>query len=69
MRDNHKQAIINQLISMRAQIDSALFLLSEGDEPEAECTHPEDQRRSFTTMGGPVHWECKICDYVFKEEK
>lgn len=58
----NKNALINMLYAMRAQIDGALFLLHEGESP---CDH--QNRINYTTMGGPEHWECKKCGFEYKE--
>ncbi|WP_134705093.1 hypothetical protein [Ammoniphilus sp. YIM 78166] len=60
----NKEALINQLYSMRAQIDAALFLLHE-EPSESKCSH--QNRLNLTTMGGPEHWECKSCGFEYKE--
>ncbi len=57
----NKQALINQLLSMRAQIDAALFLLTENDQ----CEHKN--RINLTAMGGPEEWQCQDCGYHYKE--
>jgi hypothetical protein len=64
----NKNALINMLYAMRAQIDGALFLLDENPEEE-QCDHPKEQRINYTTMGGPEHWICKKCQYEFKEDE
>lgn len=61
----NKNALINMLYAMRAQIDGALFLL---DEEADRCEHPKEHRTNYTTMGGPEHWVCK-CGYEFKEDE
>lgn len=58
----NKNALINMLYAMRAQIDGALFLLDED-----VCEHPKDKRTNFTTMGGSEHWVCK-CGFEYKED-
>lgn len=58
------EALKHQLISMRAQIDAALFLLQEH---EPTCKH--EVRLNLATLGGPNEWICKDCDFHFKEEE
>lgn len=85
MEEINKQALVNQLLAMRATIDAALFILGEADEVEnsqqhksklddkqtiqAKCNHPKDHRTVYTTMGSPEHWVCEICDYEHKEDE
>lgn len=64
----NKQALINQLVSMRAAIDACLFLLQE-EEINDECNHPEQHRLNLTTMGGKEHWSCKVCGYEYIERE
>jgi hypothetical protein len=69
-------ALANQLLAMRAQLDAALHLIAEqkeaeGSVPEAEsCVHPADQRQSLVTMGGPKGdaWRCRACGYEHRDE-
>lgn len=79
----NKKALINQLLSMRATIDAALFILGEEDEIETsqldnsnldkdiqeQCNHPKDKRTIYTTMGGAEHWVCDLCGYEYKEDE
>lgn len=64
----NKEAIINQLISIRASIDACLFLLQ--GEKDKQCEHPKEFRIDFTTMGGKEHWQCDKCgfEYIAEEE-
>lgn len=61
----NKEALVNQLISIRAAVDAALSLLAN-----EECTHPKDKRINYSTLGGREHWECGVCgfEYIEKEE-
>jgi hypothetical protein len=56
------EALTKQLVSMRAQIDAALFLL----HVERPCQH--EQKLVLTVMGGKEEWTCKKCQFHFKEE-
>lgn len=57
--------IIYQLVSMRAQIDALLALLTSGED--GACIHPPDKRLNLTTMGGPTKWQCRLCDHEHEE--
>lgn len=72
----NKRALAQQLLSIRAQIDAALFLLhEEGDarilsaddiadnDGEPECEHPKDRRRNESTMGHK-RWRCLDCGHM-----
>lgn len=61
----NREALIQQLISVRAAIEAALLLLQEPEaEPEPPgCQHPPAQRMDLSTMGHP-RWQCKQCGHV-----
>lgn len=61
------EVLIHQLVSLRAQIDAMLTLIT--DEQESNCDHPRNKRLSLTTMGGPERWICKQCDYEFRGDE
>lgn len=65
MEKFNKNAVVNTLFAMRAQIDALLFMLEEDAD---ECSHPKDRRIDYTTMGGKEHWHCKACNFEYKEE-
>lgn len=65
----NKNALIKQLISLRAsvegigtQIDAALSILIEGMD---ECDHKN--RLNLTVMGGPEQWQCKDCGFLYSK--
>lgn len=60
------EVLIHQLVSLRAQVDAMLTLLT--DEQDNTCSHPPDKRLSLTTLGGPEHWICKACDFQYRED-
>jgi len=64
------QVLVAQLLACRAQIDATLAYVA-GIElgPSADvCSHPVDQRKILPgTMGGPVTFECGVCNAVVTE--
>lgn len=65
----NKDALINQLVSMRATIDACLYMLQDDDDDK--CKHPKESRLNLTTMGGKTHWQCQKCgfEYIEGDEK
>jgi hypothetical protein len=64
-----QDALVQQLISMRAQIDAILTIIHDEDDEEntsGECNH--EKRLSLTTLGGATHWVCKDCGYEYRED-
>ncbi|WP_018130713.1 hypothetical protein [Effusibacillus pohliae] len=61
----NKEALISQLVALRATIDAALILLSQDETPQ--CDHKN--RLSLTTMGGFESWLCKDCGFEFTGEE
>lgn len=58
----NREALIHQLLSIRAGVDACLSYLSEQEQNErAKCVHPEDRRENLTVMGGPSKFRCKDC--------
>lgn len=58
----HREALIHQLLSIRAGVDACLSFLSEQrEQEETACHHPEDRRENLTVMGGPTRFRCKDC--------
>lgn len=67
-KDNLRRAIFSQLYVMRAQLDSILLMVEELEGGEDEgCPHPKEHRLNLTTMGGPEHWQCKLCGFEYIE--
>lgn len=67
----NQRALAQQLLSMRAQIDAALFLLSGEQAPEPTPEQPECEhrnRQSRTVMGGPTRWICTDCSYEHEDQ-
>lgn len=64
MIEINKDALINQLVSMRASIDACLYMLKEEEEG---CNHPKEFRIDYTTMGGKEHWKCQKCGFEYIE--
>lgn len=56
-------ALVELLTDIR---DGILVLVAQPDE-STECQHPEEQRISFSTMGDPNHWVCRVCRWDNKE--
>lgn len=66
---NIRKAILSQMYIVQAQMDSIVLLIEELEKAEdTGCKHPKEQRLNLTTMGGPEHWECKVCGYEFIAE-
>lgn len=65
MDKSRKQALQNQLLSIRTSIDAVLFLIQE--EEDQGCKHPAEYRKNLTTMGGPEKWICTLCGFEFEE--
>jgi hypothetical protein len=66
------EVIIHQLVSLRAQIDAMLTLITDESQSggtSGNCNHPRSKRLVLTTLGGPEHWVCKDCDYEFREDE
>ena len=57
------EALVHQLLSVRAAIDAALSIIQED-----ECHHPPESRRVMTVMGGPERWVCEVCGYEYEED-
>jgi rubrerythrin len=69
MNKIHKQVVFNQLMAMRAQVDAMMTLLAEELEQEdSACPHPNNKRKSLSTLGGAEHWLCTECGYEFRED-
>ena len=62
----NKKALANMLIGIRSQIDAALDILFEGEDPM--CDHPVGDRDDWSTMGNE-HWKCKLCGYEYNEQE
>lgn len=66
----NKDALINQLYAMRAQIEAALLLLGvnelEENQKSQVCPHPPDRRKDHSTMGHII-WQCGVCGYLYEE--
>ena len=54
-----QDAVLAQLLAIRAQVDAAIALVT-GGRGEG-CTHPEDDRVDLTEMGGPIRYLCRAC--------
>lgn len=61
------EALLAQLMAIRAQADAAIALLTSGQAAEA-CPHPIEARRDLSTMGGPKQFHCRACDETITEE-
>lgn len=46
------EAVLAQLLSIRAQVDAAIALVERGSDEG--CNHPADERVDLTEMGGPI---------------
>ena len=57
----NRDALIHQLVSMRAGIDAALAILTE-DQPPDETSCPHEDRTDMSTMG-IEKWECNTCGH------
>jgi hypothetical protein len=60
----NQEALMNMLLSMRAQIDAALFLLQKDGQG---CEHKN--LLNLSTMGGPEKWICKDCNFEYTGEE
>lgn len=56
--------LVNQLLIIKAAVNTALEMLM----PDEECTHPEEARIDYSTMGGEA-WGCRKCGYYYKESE
>lgn len=54
-----QDAVLAQLLAIRAQVDAAIALVSGGNDEG--CTHPVDDRVDLTEMGGPIRYLCRAC--------
>lgn len=63
MPDLNKQALVNQLISMRAAIDAALSILAAQED---QCQHT--RKESKATFGSSPKWRCLDCGEEWTEE-
>lgn len=65
----NREALMHQLISIRAAVDACLAHLAEEHEKEAQrCTHPVERLENLTVMGGPVRYRCKDCGELIEGE-
>lgn len=65
----NREALIHQLLSIRAGVDACLSYLVEQQAEEAMvCAHPPDRRVNLTVMGGPSKFRCKDCGTVVEGE-
>ncbi len=69
----NREALVCQLLSMRAAIDAALAILGEGETggPDKSgppsCKHPPERRVSLPTQGRD-HWVCQDCGFEYQDE-
>lgn len=61
MPNLNKEALMNQLISMRAAIDAALSILAQEDQ----CQHA--RKESKATFGSAPKWRCLDCGEEWTE--
>lgn len=65
-KNNLKKAIYSQLYIIKAQLEAMIVMVEElEDKHDSECTHPKEYRINLTSMGGPEHWQCKICGFEY----
>lgn len=64
-----QDAVLAQLLAIRAQVDAAIALVSGGSDEG--CTHPVDDRVDLTEMGGPIRYLCRACgqEITIEEEE
>ena len=63
MKNKDRLRLQNLLNVIGTAAEAAFDLLNE-DETEAECEHPKDKRKDYSTMG-VTRWKCELCGYYF----
>lgn len=68
MTETERQVAIAALHATIASAETALVALGamttdDTAQTDGGCTHPLELRQDMTTMGGPVEWRCRACDF------